>query len=196
MEAYHRLAEDLRFFILILGFIFVLLGRKGFRKELFPWMGVLLVLYGLTQYIPGTRTWGGFFYYIVPLLWMSTFIDMALRRKREGKPAMGVVYFQVLVFIFWTVFAVIQYNRSRFDLELSSETLAISRGGETYTIEKKKLRVLEGNGTWHLKDGVANIRIDDYEFYKKGDSIVTAKQFIDRLVAWSGKKVEVEPALE
>lgn len=161
MEAYHRLADDLRFFFLIVGVIFVLRGRKGFRKELYPWMGVLLVLYGLTQYIPGTRTWGGFFFYLVPLLWLSTFIDIALKRKREGKPAMGYVYFQALVLIFWTVFAVIQYNRSRFDIELSSENLAVHRGGDNYTIEKKKLRVLAGNGTWHLKDGVANIRIVD-----------------------------------
>lgn len=196
MEAYHRLADDLRFFFLILGVVFVLLGRKGFRKELFPWMGVLLVLYGLTQYIPGTSTWGGFFYYLVPLLWLSTFIDIALKRKREGKPAMGYVYFQALVFIFWAVFAVIQYNRSRFDIELSSENLAVHRGGDNYTIEKKKLRVLAGNGTWHLKDGVANIRIVDYELYKKGDSIVTATQLIDRLVEWSGKKLEVEPDLD
>lgn len=159
-------------------------------------MGVLLVLYGLTQYIPGTRTWGGFFFYLVPLLWLSTFIDIALKRKREGKPAMGYVYFQALVLIFWTVFAVIQYNRSRFDIELSSENLAVHRGGDNYTIEKKKLRVLAGNGTWHLKDGVANIRIVDYELYKKGDSIVTATQLIDRLVEWSGKKLEVEPDLD
>lgn len=195
METYHRLAHDMRYLMLIVGVVVILIGRKKFRTELFPWVGVLLVVYGSTQYIPGTETWSILFYMFLPILWVSTLVDMVLMRRREGKPGIGFVVFHALMIFFWAGFSVVHYNRSLFQIELSRETLAVERGSELYTMKKEKLRILEGNGIWHLKDGVANIRIEDYELFKKGVSIVTAKQLVDRLSTWTGKKVEYKPDL-
>lgn len=195
MELYQRLADDLRTMFLVFGVVIAVWGRKEYKQRLFPWLGIFFILYGSTQYIPGTETWAVLFYFLVPISGVVMLVDGVMLYRREGKPLKAYIAIQCVALIFWLCFALIQYNRSRFEIELHVNEVVIRRAGETLTMKREKLRILESGGMWHLKDGVENIGIRDYELYRSKSTILSAKEVTSRLSRWTGRKIELVPNL-
>lgn len=195
MELYQRLADDLRTMVLVFGVVIAVWGRKEYKQQLFPWLGIFFILYGSTQYIPGTETWSGFLYVLVPISAVAMLVDGVMSYRREGKPLKAFLAIQVLAFILWASFAFFHYRQSRFEIEMHVNEVVIRRAGETLTMKREKLRILESGGMWHLKDGVENIGIRDYELYRSKSTILSAKEVTSRLSRWTGRKIELVPNL-
>ncbi len=190
VESYQRLSEDLRTTMLLVGICLVLIGRKEFRKQIYPWLGLVIAAYGLTQFVRGMETWVSLASFLMPLTSIVIIFDMVTRLRADAKRSWVASTGLLMAIALCATLTYINFKRTQFELRLGTDAVAIRTGGELISMRREGVRVIEVDAGWHLKDGVSNVGISDHSRFKTGDSVVSAKQLVDRLASWSSKQIE------
>lgn len=176
--------------MLLVGVALVLIGRKQFREQIYPWLGLVIAAYGLTQFVRGTETWVSLSSFLMPLTSIVIIFDMVTRLRADAKRSWVASTGLLVASALCATLTYINYERTQFELRLGTDTVAIRIGGELISMRRERVRVIQVGAGWHLKDGVNNVGISDHSRFKMVDSAVSAEQLVNRLASWSKKPLE------